>query len=50
MAFCWGANELSFRDDGGGKDVELMNSWEFGKAYLCDLCGAAVLATELGAK
>ena len=50
MAFGWGSTELVCRDDGGGKDVELMNSWEFGKAYLCDSCGAALIATDLGVK
>jgi hypothetical protein len=50
MAFGWGSTDLVFRDDQTKRDSELMNSWEFSKAYLCGSCGAAVVATDLGAR
>ncbi len=50
FAFGWGATDLVFRDDQNHSDIELMNSWNFGKAYLCEACGAAVIATDLGSK
>ena len=50
LAFGWGATDLVFRDDQTKTDVELMNSWEFGRAYLCGSYGAAVIATDIGAK
>jgi hypothetical protein len=50
FAFGLGATELVFRDDQTKTDVELMNSWDFGRAYLCDSCGAVVIATDLGSK
>ena len=50
FAFGLGSTDLVFRDDQAKKDVELMNSWEFGRAYLFGSCGAAVIATDLGAK
>lgn len=46
LAFGWGSTDLVFKDDQTKVDVELMNSWEFGKAYLYDSCGAAVIATD----
>lgn len=50
LAFGWGSTDLVFRDEQTKTDVELMNSCEFGRAYLCDSCGAAVIATDLRAK
>ena len=50
FAFGWGSTDLVFREDQTKKDVELMNSWEFSRAYLCRSCGAAVVATGLGSK
>ena len=50
LAFGWGSTELIFRDDLDKKDFELMNSWEFGRAYFCGACGSTVIATDLGAK
>jgi hypothetical protein len=32
LAFGWGSTDLVFRYDQTKVDVELMNSWEFGKA------------------
>jgi Domain of unknown function (DUF6487) len=48
MAFGFGSTELVFREGQSKKEVELMNSWEFSKAFFCDSCGAAVIATDQG--
>lgn len=50
MAFGWGSTELVFRDDQSKKDTELMNSWEFSRAYWCEACGAVFVATDHGSK
>jgi len=50
FAFGWGSTDLVFRDYQTKTDVELLNSWEFGKAYLCGSCNAVVIASALGPK
>ncbi len=50
LAFGLGSTELVFRDEQSKADIELMNSWDFGRAYLCNSCGAVVIATNLGSK
>jgi len=50
LAFGWGSTNLVFRDYQTKTDVELLNSWEFGKAYLCGSCNAVVIASNLGPK
>ena len=46
FAFGWGSTELVFRSDATKQKREIMNSWEHGKAFRCNACGATLIATR----
>ena len=46
FAFGLGSTELVFIDAASKAKREIMNSWEFGKAYHCGSCGATLIATK----
>lgn len=46
MAFGWGSTELVFEADQNKQKTEIMNSWEHGKAFRCNACGATLIATR----
>lgn len=47
LSFGFGSSVLVFKDQSTGQQRELLDPWKFSKAYLCDSCGAALIATEL---
>lgn len=48
LVFGWGSTDLVFKRTIPEKEIELMNSWDFSKAYHCRECGAAIIATATG--
>lgn len=48
FAFGWGSTELVFKGSATKKEVELMTSWDFSKAYYCSKCGASLIASKTG--
>jgi hypothetical protein len=46
FAFGLGSTELVFTNAASKAKSEIMNSWEFGKAYRCSSCGATLIATK----
>ena len=48
LAFGWGSTNLVFKGTDDRKEVELMTSWDFSKAYYCKKCGASLIASDKG--
>jgi hypothetical protein len=48
LAFGWGSTDLVFERTSPKKEIRLMNSWEFSRAYHCSACGATIVATRTG--
>ena len=48
LAFGWGGTDLVFKNDKSKRETELLNQWDFSKAYRCKSCGASVIATRTG--
>ena len=46
FAFGLGSTELTFTHTDSKNKQEIMNSWEFAKAYRCGACGATLIATK----
>lgn len=46
LVFGFGSTELTFTSDVTKSKQEIMNSWEFSKAYRCTSCGATLIATK----
>ena len=48
LAFGFGSTNLIFKRDKPKQEMELMNPWDFNKAFHCSKCGATLIATETG--
>ena len=48
LSFGWGSTNLVFKGTDDKREVELMNAWDFSKAYYCKKCCASLIASDKG--